>query len=373
MEHFYAVDDIAELKSLDPQVATHANASGYWKPGDGGGGVFHWDATSEEPADEGFVFSLGKSRGRWVRQVSSIIDVRQFGARGDGSAAGVRIQAALDRADGGGSVYVPSGRYLVTESLRVPQGVHLYGDGLFSEIHYKGVAGSGCLMSSKPAVSQAMAFSRLNIFLHNQRTWAFDLRGISFGRFDQLSIHMRTENTSGFYGPGDGQSPYYNLFTACHVSGNGDHNTNNCVAFDFWYDEGARQSANANHVLGGHINTCQIAVRCHGTGNVFSGQVLEMVGTGYEFNLPPDRLDDVSKGTTNDVFGCYTEYVDTVIRSTHASCFVTAELTLVTGYKQVFEGDDNNSIVITSHDGSLAASRSFINRRIESHESFDGV
>ncbi|MFP6753722.1 MAG: glycosyl hydrolase family 28-related protein [Pirellulaceae bacterium] len=371
MQHFYAVDNIAELKELDPQVAMHVIASGYWKPGDGGGGVFHWDPASEQAADDGHVFSTGKQRGRWVRQESGIIDVRQFGARGDGSAAGKMIQAALNRAQGGGSVYLPSGRYLLSEPLRVPQGVHLFGDGLFSDLHYEGPPASGCLMSNNAKVSQAMAFSRLNILLHRERTWGIDLRGMSFGRFDQLSIHMRKENTSGFYGPGDGQSPYYNLFTACHVSGHGDHKGNNCVGFDFWHDEGGRQSANANHVVGGHINTCQIAVRCQGTGNVFSGQVLEMVDTGYEFSLPPDRLNDISKGTTNDVFGCYTEYVDTVIRSTHASCFVTAELTLVTGYKQVFEGDDNNSIVITSHDGALAASRSFINRRIDSRQSFD--
>ena len=140
MQHFYAVDDIAELKSLDPQVATHVNASGYWKAGDGGGGVFHWDAASEDAADDGHVFSVGRARGRWRRQDSGIIDVRHFGARGDGSSAGTMIQGALNRAEGGGSVYVPSGRYLLSQPLRVPQGVHLFGDGLFSELHYEGPA-----------------------------------------------------------------------------------------------------------------------------------------------------------------------------------------------------------------------------------------
>lgn len=372
MQHFYALDVIAELRDADPEMSPFVVVSGYSQAGDGGGGMFRWHEDSTEEPDGGLVFAGSQPRGRWKRIPEAVHDVRHFGAKGDGDDATSAIQRALNAAAGGGSVYIPSGRYLVRTSLRVPQGAHVHGDGLFSEIHYYGPPQTGCFSSDRPEISQAMGFARLNVLLQEENTWAFDLRGISFSRFDQLSIHMRKPRTSGFYGPGDGQSPYYNLFTACSISGAGDHRQNGCVGFDFWYDEGARQSANANQVVGGHINTCQWAVRCYGTGNVFCGQVLEMVDTGYEFNLAPDRLKDQSKGTGNDVFGVYTEYVDTVIRSGHKSCYVTAELTMVTGYKQVFEGDGTeNQIVISPHDGVLESSRSFINRRIDTHASFD--
>jgi polygalacturonase len=57
------------------------------------------------------------------------IDVRQFGARGDGVADDtVALQQALDLAQGG-SVYVPAGTYLISAPLRYSAGLTLTGDG----------------------------------------------------------------------------------------------------------------------------------------------------------------------------------------------------------------------------------------------------
>lgn len=187
------------------------------------------------------------------------------------------------------------------------------------------------------------------------------------GRFDHTFIHLRKHTTSGYYGPGDTRSPYYNVFTGCHVSGPGQEDTNGCVAFNFaWDTERQDQSANANQVLGGHINSCQTAVACYGTGNVFYGQVIEQCNAGYVFGLPPSRLNAASKGTVNSIAGCYTEYVKRVIVQEHETCVVTAKLTHTTGYEMVFDAKDTrNCVVLTSHDGRLAASRSLIHRRID--------
>ena len=49
-----------------------------------------------------------------------------------------------------------------------------------------------------------------------------------------------------------------------------------------------------------------------------------------------------------------------------AECVVTAELTHTTGYETVFDAQDTqNCIVLTSHDGRLASSRSLMHRRID--------
>ncbi|MCH2118906.1 MAG: hypothetical protein MK161_14535, partial [Pirellulales bacterium] len=226
---------------------------------------------------------------------------------------------------------------------------------------------TGCLQSKEPSKSLAFHLARLNIEVHNEGAFGIDLRGMSYSRFDDLHIHLRAEKTSGFYGPGNSMSPYYNLFTACHIAGTANLQTNGCIGFNFGSDEATQfQSANSNSIIGGRISTCQIAVRCLGTGNMFYGQVLESGKDGYVFDVPSGRLKEKQLGTSNDIIGCYSEHVARVIVQKHEHCYINALLTMVTGYQQVFEAvNTKNCIVITSHDGSLPQSRSIVDRRID--------
>ena len=123
------------------------------------------------------------------------------------------------------------------------------------------------------------------------------------------------------------------------MAGTADYKTNGCVGFDFTHDRGEQmQSANANQVYGGHLSTCQVAVRCLGVGNVFHGQVIESGDVGYQFDLCPARKTMAQRGTVNDVVGCYTEHVRIPIEQKHADAFVTAQLTYVTGYERGLPG-----------------------------------
>ena len=262
---------------------------------------------------------------------------------------------------------VPAGSYRLKKNLQLPQGIALIGDGLLSILHYDGPAGTGCLQSKEPSKSLAFHVARLNIEVHNEGAFGIDLRGMSYSRFDDLHIHLRADKTSGFYGPGNSMSPYYNLFTACHIAGTANLQTNGCIGFNFGSDEATQfQSANSNSIIGGRISTCQIAVRCLGTGNMFYGQVLESGKDGYVFDVPSGRLKEKQLGTSNDIIGCYSEHVARVIVQKHEHCYINALLTMVTGYQQVFEAvNTKNCIVITSHDGSLPQSRSIVDRRID--------
>lgn len=369
MEHVFSVESLDELRESMPQAGGTVFVLGHRHPGDGGGGMFHWAASSMDADDDGIVIrSRDKAvNGRWHRTEADPINVRWFGARGDSSDATDAIQRALDAAAQGGTVRIPAGYYLISRPLRVYQSTVVAGDGLLTVLQYRGGDGSGCLCSATPERNCSFHFARLNIEVLTAGAWGIDLRGMSFGRFDHLTMHLRKENTSGFYGPGDGQSPYYNLFTNCHIAGAGDPNENGIVGFNFTYDTDKQvQAPNANQVIGGHINTCQVAVACYGTGNVFYGQGFEAGKDGYVFGLPLGRLNDASKGTINTVAGCYTEYIKRVIVQEHESCVVTAELTHTTGYETVFDGKDRaNSIVLTGHDGRVAASRSFVARMID--------
>ena len=366
MEHVFSVESIAHLREVPPESGSTVMVAGHARPGDGGGGVFHWVPDSTAKRDNGIVVRGEKESGRWHRAENSPVNVKWYGAMGDGTDATDEIQRALDYCSNGGSVYLPSGTYVISQPLRMHQGTSLHGDGLLTLLQYNGPARSGCLQSATPDVSCAFEVSRVNLEVLVEHAWAIDLRGMSFSRFDHTFMHLRRHRTFGFYGPGDTRSPYYNVFTGCHVSGPGTEN-NGCVAFHFTWDTDRQdQSANANQVVGGHINSCETAVRCHGTGNVFYGQVMEQCSVGYAFGLPPSRLTAVSKGTVNTIAGCYTEYVKRVIVQEHETCVVTAELTHTTGYDVVFDAKDSrNCVVLTSHDGRLPQSRSLIHRRID--------
>ncbi|MBB74162.1 MAG: hypothetical protein CMJ75_06575 [Planctomycetaceae bacterium] len=367
MEHLFVVESLAELQATPPDSGQYVQVAGHSQPGDGGDGLFCWRPQSVATDLGTTLPSNHSASGHWQRLYSGAINVRWFGALGDGRDNTAALQSALDTAAGGATVVLPSGSYRVLRPLKLHQGVALMGDGLGSILQYDGPAGTGCLQSHQPAKSWAFHVARLNIEVRSEAAYGVDLRGMSYSRFDDLHLHLRASNTSGFFGPGNGVSPYYNLFTACHVAGTANWSTNQCVGFDFCSDaREQRQSANSNSVIGGRISTCQIAVRCLGTGNMFYGQVLESGADGYVFDVPPGRLQDAQLGTSNDIIGCYSEHVERVIVQRHSSCFVNALLTMVTGYRQVFEAiDTTNCIVITSHDGSLPQSRSFVDRRID--------
>lgn len=63
------------------------------------------------------------------------VNARQLGAAGDGVADDTRaLQLAFDAVGGGGAVYIPAGRYRLTNALRVRAGTRVYGDGGSSEL-----------------------------------------------------------------------------------------------------------------------------------------------------------------------------------------------------------------------------------------------
>jgi Pectate lyase superfamily protein len=113
-------------KSAGILHATVVIAKGCLTAGDRGGGLFYWDASSTETDNGGTVIQPhtidptclpGSSPGRWIRIYDGPIDVRWFGARGDGDDTKddtKAIQAALDEVSTkGGTLTFPSGRYII--------------------------------------------------------------------------------------------------------------------------------------------------------------------------------------------------------------------------------------------------------------------
>lgn len=114
------VNSIVELKTISNIESI--NVLGYYEKGDGGGGTFYWDATSTEADNGGTIIqATGVVTGRWKRVFSGAVNVKWFGAKGDGATDDtVAIQSALFFArdsDYGANVFLPDGKYYISQTL----------------------------------------------------------------------------------------------------------------------------------------------------------------------------------------------------------------------------------------------------------------
>ena len=93
----------------------YVNVGGYYENGDGGGGTFQYRALSRAKDDGGVTIAPNSGAGRWVRQFFSRVNIRYFGAKGDGSSNDHRaIQNAIDYAQAAGAtVYIPGGGHFI--------------------------------------------------------------------------------------------------------------------------------------------------------------------------------------------------------------------------------------------------------------------
>lgn len=118
LSNTYAAN-IAALKAIDiSEMAgnTQISVAGYYTPGDGGGGTFYYDSGSSSTDDGGTIIAPDVGNGRWKRIFSGIVNVKHFGARGDGSTNdndAFRIASALVSSYGGGTLVIPPGTYVI--------------------------------------------------------------------------------------------------------------------------------------------------------------------------------------------------------------------------------------------------------------------
>jgi hypothetical protein len=132
-------DTVASLRAVNVTGLTTGVGrmlGGYYALGDGGGGPVYYSASSTAADNGGTVFAPNAGTGRWLRPTTQTFNVRQFGAKGDGSNNDtLSVQACFDavKNNGNGSVYLPAGNYLCTADitlLNTPAcNLTVYGDG----------------------------------------------------------------------------------------------------------------------------------------------------------------------------------------------------------------------------------------------------
>lgn len=112
-------DSAAGLAALDTSVWKKAMTLGYYTPGDGGGNFFYWVADKTGVNGGSKIDSAGA--GSWTNILINRINVRQWGAVGDGVTDDTtRIQAAVNAAGDDYEVYFPPGNYRITGRIDIP-------------------------------------------------------------------------------------------------------------------------------------------------------------------------------------------------------------------------------------------------------------
>lgn len=110
-------------------------AKGSVAAGDGGGGIFYWSTSGTD--DGGTVIvpnkKIGDSgiTGCWQRLYSGSVNVRWFGATGDGTtddSESIRTALSAVNAMGGGSVFFPAGTYCARD-IEIYSNTTIYGEG----------------------------------------------------------------------------------------------------------------------------------------------------------------------------------------------------------------------------------------------------
>lgn len=128
------------LSLLFGAAGTVATATGRLSAGDGGGGTFRWDASSTATIDNNVCCGDAAVTGRWLRIIDGAVNVKWFGATGDGTTNDFQaIRAAFDYARNSTihkAVYFPTGRYRKPHEFPYyytpGSGVAVFGDGASS-------------------------------------------------------------------------------------------------------------------------------------------------------------------------------------------------------------------------------------------------
>jgi len=128
------VENIASLKLQDGLVFNTIEVLGYYTKGDGGGGTFYWDSSSTETDNSGTIIqATGITTGRWKRVYSGAVNVKWFGAKGDGvtdDSASAQNAINLSKVSLKGlSIYFPNGNYLCNIVDDGTRDIHIFGDG----------------------------------------------------------------------------------------------------------------------------------------------------------------------------------------------------------------------------------------------------
>ena len=139
LNEFPQLANIAALRAATGIGPTVVYIRGYYSDGDGGEGLFYYDASDTTSTDNGGTIIVDVDGKRWKRQFTGAVSVKWFGAKGDGTTDDTAaIQNAIDYSitsiDNNRAVFFPVGTYKITGQINIPfaTGWKIFGEGASS-------------------------------------------------------------------------------------------------------------------------------------------------------------------------------------------------------------------------------------------------
>ena len=230
----FTLATIGDLKALPVDALRDGQACvvlGYHTAGDGGGGTFRWDASSSMAGNGGTIFATSAANGRWIRQFSAMVNVKWFGAYGNGATDDVAaLQAAFDYcAENRTIALIPDGTFVHTATLKAACPIRGHSP-LTSVLHHTG-AGDALNLN---AATYYSTFSN------------FAVSGTTSGR-DGITL----VNPDDAFGAGDPNASYCQFFNV-HSYSHGRHGIHHRMA---WATKYTQVKSYDNGALGFYFDT----------------------------------------------------------------------------------------------------------------------
>lgn len=213
-----------KLRGLNGEAGDVIYLAGYYAADDGGGGQFRWESGVTTGDDGGVTIVPSEPRGRWRRIYKGGVDVRWYGAYGDGKvengalASGhddsAAVAAAIAEAKVGNRIVdFPTGSYVI--------GAIAIGSGVLPEngLRFRGLERSGAYSPQSRYDDGPSAGGAVLVFLGESGDGAMvDIRNSDSGTFEDLGFDASAlaDHCVRFrHYEGDARSPYGWRFVGC--------------------------------------------------------------------------------------------------------------------------------------------------------------
>lgn len=117
------INAVADLASINITLYSTVNVRGYYTANDGGGGIFNYDATQSAVNNGGTIIN------GWIRQYSGAVNVKWYGAKGDGTTDDTTaIQNSFNDSL---ELEITEGSYLLSTTISIGSNRYINNNGTF--------------------------------------------------------------------------------------------------------------------------------------------------------------------------------------------------------------------------------------------------
>lgn len=280
------VSNIAALKALTGTTGLVDGAvyctAGYYTANDNGSGFFVYDASATNTANDGTIILPTAGVGRFFRIQDKVINVKEFGAKGDGTtndtnAVKAAIAAASEHYLGRAEIYFPDGKYVINEALLFAPTSLVLG------YLVRGAGPDATWLLFSGSADDGIRVSGAGVH--------FELRDMLVNGAPQDNVHIGYGNTSSIY------TSYFNLRNL-HISTAGRYNLNNTNCFMGNYESIWCALGGVNNYRFNGFHTTLNFTRCHSTDAGNAGWKLDAIAN-CQFNVCASDRDEYGFYVTN--------------------------------------------------------------------------